>query len=293
MAGSLVEFKYSIATQSCIRNQSYICVNLAAMPMNPTDVHLCCFLLFQLECVRGEKRELEMSRLELEKKYSLVVNSHQWLLQELCQILKLVESFRHELAAGNSTQTANVVDAGLEQIERLINALVHLDHEVHYIEDVDVYGCYEADVDKLVSLSKRLQRSNQTLQYELRESVHENIGLHRQVEELEKIADAACRLQEDHDELRNEYDQLVNGNRSFKDHATRLMVTTTSKEPIELEDVALMLEKTLEENEQLKRAVDELLVKVDELEEYCKQATNEQSASDNEKLLERCQRLNE
>jgi regulator of replication initiation timing len=247
--------------------------------------------------MRGEKRELELSRLELEKKYSLVVNSHQWLLQELCQILGLVERFRHELAAGNSTlppvegadeqlhppaSSGNVVDTGLEQIERLISALVHLDHEVHYIEDVDVYGCYEADVDKLVSLSKRLQRSNQTLQYELRQSVHENIELHRRVEELEKIVDAACRLQEDNDELRSEYDQLVDGVRNFKEHVTGLM--TTAKESIELEDVAIALEKTVDDNEQLKRAVDELLLKVDELEEYCKRlevdASNEVSTKD-------------
>ena len=142
------------------------------------SVCLHCFSFVQLESIRGEKKDLELSRLELEKKYSLVVNSHQWLLQELCQILKLVESFRHELAASapmigetedglggqhqlKSNAADDVVDTGLEQIERLIGALVHLDHDVHYIEDVDVYGCYEADIDKLVSMSKRLQRSNQ------------------------------------------------------------------------------------------------------------------------------------
>jgi len=228
-----------------------------------------------------EKKDLELSRIELEKKYSLVVNSHQWLLQELCQILKLVESFRHELAAGASMSAAteddrdgqhepkknaadDVVDTGLEQIERLIGALVHLDHDVHYIEDVDVYGCYEADVDKLVSLSKRLQRSNQTLQYELRQSVHENMALNRQVEQLEKIADAACRLQEESDALRNEYDQLVNDVRNFKDHVSK--ITVTDNESIEFIDLAELFEKNVEENEQLKRAVNELLVKVDELE---------------------------
>lgn len=163
-----------------------------------------------------------MEKQELNKRNSLIVASHQWLLGELAQILELVAGFRHKLCecapsrSGADIDSAQAphdydVDAGLQQIEHLLSALVRLDPDD--ITDVDIYGCDDTQHDRLASAAGRLMRDNHSLDLQLRQAIRENSDLQLTVDRLE--CDAG-RLNDHNVTLQGELGRLRAANDNFR-----------------------------------------------------------------------------
>lgn len=200
----------------------------------------------------------------------LVVSSHQWLVGELEQIIVLVGGFRRKLSecapsvsgAGDvdaaAAQHDRDVDAGLQQIEHLLSALVRIHPDD--ITDVDIYGCDYSQHERLTSTAGRLLRDNRSLDLQLSQAIRENLDLQLSVERLQSDA---RRLQNHVVMLEDELDRLHAARNDFRAELSEFLPDSKS---MDMKSIVEVFAEITNRTHQLQTINNALQAKVTQLE---------------------------
>ena len=210
--------------------------------------------------------EASLEKRELNKRNSVVVASHQWIVGELSQIIVLVAGFRRKLSecaepspsgacdadtAASASQRDRDVDDGLQQIERLLSALVRIRPDD--ISDVDIYGCDYTEHDRLTSTAGRLLRDNRSLDLQLSQAIRENMDLQLSVERLESDAH---RLRKHGVTLQDELDRLHAASNHFRAELGELLPDAESADAKSVVEVFGELKNRIQQLQTMNNALE-------------------------------------